>query len=78
MVEPELAYATIDDLMVLAEEFLSFLVERVLTRRALDLKVLARDTARLEAVSPLPPDHLRPGRQYAERCFFARLARTEI
>src|SRR3984893_10483581 len=33
MVEPELAYATLDDLMVLAEEFLSFLVQRVLTRR---------------------------------------------
>jgi asparaginyl-tRNA synthetase len=52
MVEPELAYATLDDLMVLAEEFLSFLVQRVLTRRALDLKVLGRDTAKLEAVKP--------------------------
>ena len=40
MVEPEMAYADLYDLMVLAEEFLSFLVERVLTRRALDLKVL--------------------------------------
>jgi asparaginyl-tRNA synthetase len=55
MVEPEMAYANLDDLMVLAEEFLSFLVERVLTRRALDLKVLARDTAKLEAVrTPFP------------------------
>jgi asparaginyl-tRNA synthetase len=55
MVEPEMAYANLDDLMVLAEEFLSFLVERVLTRRALDLKVLARDTAKLEAVrAPFP------------------------
>src|SRR5271170_1634072 len=52
MVEPEMAYATLDDLMVLAEEFLSFLVQRVLTRRALDLKVLGRDTAKLEAVRP--------------------------
>ena len=52
MVEPELAYATLDDLMVLAEEFLSFLVQRVLTRRALDLKVLGRDTAKLEACKP--------------------------
>src|ERR1700748_1565964 len=52
MVEPELAYANLDDLMVLAEEFLSFLVQRVLTRRALDLKVLGRDTAKLEAVKP--------------------------
>ena len=52
MVEPEMAFATLDDLMVLAEQFLSFLVQRVLTRRALDLKVLGRDTAKLEAVQP--------------------------
>src|SRR5271154_4932564 len=52
MVEPEMAFATLDDLMVLAEEFLSFLVQRVLTRRALDLKVLGRDTTKLEAVKP--------------------------
>ncbi|MGC2399984.1 MAG: asparagine--tRNA ligase [Acidobacteriaceae bacterium] len=55
MVEPELAYATLDDLMVLAEEFLSFIVQRVLTRRALDLKVIGRDVAKLEAVrAPFP------------------------
>src|ERR1700761_7959749 len=55
MVEPEMAYATLDDLMVLAEEFLSFLVQRVLTRRALDLKVVGRDIAKLEAVrTPFP------------------------
>jgi len=52
MVEPEMAFATLDDLMVLAEEFLSFLVERVLSRRALDLKVLGRDIAMLESVRP--------------------------
>src|SRR5271163_3880575 len=52
MVEPEMAYATLDDMMALAEEFLSFLVQRVLTRRALDLKVLGRDTTKLEAVKP--------------------------
>ena len=52
MVEPEMAFATLDDLMVLAEEFLSFLVERVLSRRALDLKVLGRDIAKLESVRP--------------------------
>src|SRR6202522_2274735 len=52
MVEPEMAFATLEDLMVLAEEFLSFLVERVLSRRALDLKVLGRDTGKLESVQP--------------------------
>jgi asparaginyl-tRNA synthetase len=52
MVEPELAFATLDDLMLLAEEFLSFLVQRVLTRRVLDLKVIGRDITKLEAVRP--------------------------
>ena len=55
MVEPEMAYATLDDLMVLAEEFLSFVVQRVLTRRLPDLNVLGRDTAKLERVqTPFP------------------------
>src|SRR6202453_1282959 len=52
MVEPEVAFAGLDDLMVLAEEFLSFLVERVLSRRALDLKALGRDITKLESVRP--------------------------
>src|ERR1700734_389878 len=52
MIEPEVAYCDLDDLMVLAEEFLSFIVQRVLSRRALDLKVIDRDTAKLEAVKP--------------------------
>src|ERR1700750_1889218 len=42
MVEPELAYAGLDDLMELAENFLSFIVGRVLERRAADLKVIER------------------------------------
>ena len=52
MVEPEMAFADLDDLMALAEQFMSFLVQRVLSKRALDLKVIARDTAKLEAVKP--------------------------
>jgi len=55
MVEPEMAYAGLDDLMALAENFLSFIVERVLIRRALDIAVLERDVARLQAVrAPFP------------------------
>jgi asparaginyl-tRNA synthetase len=42
-------------LMELAEQFLSFIVDRVLTRRAADLKVIQRDTAKLEAIkAPFP------------------------
>jgi asparaginyl-tRNA synthetase len=52
MVEPEWAYATLDDLMGLAEQFISFIVDRVLTRRAADLKVIGRDTAKLEGIRP--------------------------
>src|ERR1700729_1817872 len=52
MVEPEVAYATLDDLMNLAEGFLTFIVKRVLTRRPLDLPGLGRDTAKLETVKP--------------------------
>jgi asparaginyl-tRNA synthetase len=55
MVEPEVAYCDLDGLMELAEQFLSFIVERVLTRRAADLKVIQRDTAKLEAIkAPFP------------------------
>jgi asparaginyl-tRNA synthetase len=55
MVEPELAYAGLDDLMVLAENFLSFIVGRVLARRMPDLKVIERDITKLQAVqAPFP------------------------
>ncbi|HEY0786468.1 MAG TPA: asparagine--tRNA ligase [Acidobacteriaceae bacterium] len=55
MVEPEMAFAGLDDLMELAENFISFLVDRVLTRRAADLVVIGRDTARLTSVkAPFP------------------------
>jgi asparaginyl-tRNA synthetase len=55
MVEPEVAFCDLDGLMELAENFLSFIVDRVLTRRAPDLKVIQRDTAKLEAIkAPFP------------------------
>jgi asparaginyl-tRNA synthetase len=55
MVEPEVAFCDLDGLMELAEQFLSFIVERVLVRRAADLKVIQRDTAKLESIkAPFP------------------------
>ncbi len=55
MVEPEMAYAGLDELMVLAEEFISFIVDRVLTRRAADMKVIGRDISKLETIkAPFP------------------------
>ena len=52
MIEPEVAYAELQDMMVLAEEFLSFIVGSVLKTRKEELKVLERDIHRLEAVTP--------------------------
>jgi len=52
MVEPEMAYATLDDVMDLAERFLSYIAARVLEDRAEELKALERDTSKLEAIVP--------------------------
>jgi len=52
MVEPEMAYATLDDVMSLAERFLSFIARRVLETRPEELKTLERDTSKLEAIVP--------------------------
>ena len=55
MVEPEVAYATLDDVMDLIERFVASVVERVLTDRRTELRVLERDTAPLERVkAPFP------------------------
>jgi len=55
MVEPEVAYATLDDLMKLAEEFVTFIVKRVLERRRLELETLGRNLAPLEKIdTPFP------------------------
>ena len=52
MVEPEVAFADLDDIMDLAEEYVAYLVARVLERRTAELKVLERDIAPLEKVVP--------------------------
>jgi asparaginyl-tRNA synthetase len=58
MVEPEMAYADLDDVIGLAERLVCAVVGRVLDRRARELKVLERDTSRLEAVqAPFPRLH---------------------
>ena len=55
MVEPEVAYATLDDTMQLAEGLICFILERVLTRRKTQLEVLERNTSILEKISkPFP------------------------
>jgi asparaginyl-tRNA synthetase len=55
MVEPEVAYAQLDDLMDLAEGLISFIVKRCLERRRTDLQTTGRDISKLEKIaSPFP------------------------
>jgi asparaginyl-tRNA synthetase len=55
MVEPEIAYAELDDLMDLAEGLISFVVKRCLERRRADLTAIGRDLSKLEKIeAPFP------------------------
>jgi asparaginyl-tRNA synthetase len=55
MVEPEIAYAGLDDVMNLAEDLIVSVVARVLDKRQRELKVLERDVTKLESVQkPFP------------------------
>ena len=55
MVEPEVAYATIDDVMDLAEGLICFLIKRCLENRRADLQFIGRDVAKLEKIDlPFP------------------------
>lgn len=55
MVEPEMAYATLEDVKRVAEELVVFVVGRVLENRRADLHDLERDVTKLEAIrSPFP------------------------
>jgi asparaginyl-tRNA synthetase len=55
MVEPEMAYADLNDVITLAEGLITSVVGRVLDRRQKELKTLERNTSKLEAVkAPFP------------------------
>jgi asparaginyl-tRNA synthetase len=55
MVEPEMAYATLEDVKRVAEELIVFIVGRVLENRREELKRLERDVTKLEAIqAPFP------------------------
>jgi asparaginyl-tRNA synthetase len=55
MVEPEVAYATLDDIIELAEGLVVEVVSRVLEKRQRELKTLERDVTKLETVKrPFP------------------------
>lgn len=55
MVEPEMAYATLEDVMDLAEGLVVYVVGRALEVRKRELQALERDTSKLERVkAPFP------------------------
>jgi asparaginyl-tRNA synthetase len=55
MVEPEMAYADLNDVMELAEDLVVSVVARVLDKRRRELTVIERDISKLEAVQkPFP------------------------
>ncbi len=52
MIEPEVAFNDTHDNMTLQEDYLSFMVQRVLERRGAELKELERDVTKLESCTP--------------------------
>ena len=55
MIEPEVAFNDSEDNMKLQEDFVSFLVQRVLERRTAELKEVERDVTKLENIkAPFP------------------------
>jgi asparaginyl-tRNA synthetase len=55
MVEPEIAYATLNDVIELGEELVVYIVSRVLDKRKKELEILERDIKPLEKVTrPFP------------------------
>lgn len=55
MIEPEMAFYDIYDDMDLIEDFIEYIVQRVVTNRQKELKILERDITKLEAIKkPFP------------------------
>ncbi len=52
MVEPEMAYADLDECMRVEEEMVSYVVQSVLERCAPELEILERDTGKLAQITP--------------------------
>jgi asparaginyl-tRNA synthetase len=52
MVEPEMAFFDLDDLMTFEEQFISYIVQTTLKERRAELALLERDTSALERITP--------------------------
>ncbi|MBF2052581.1 MAG: asparagine--tRNA ligase [Candidatus Sericytochromatia bacterium] len=55
MIEPEMTYIDLDDNLKIQEEYVAYVVQRVLQNRASELKFLERDLSKLESITaPFP------------------------
>jgi asparaginyl-tRNA synthetase len=52
MVEPEMAFFSLEDLMDMEEQFVSAIVQTVLEKHTTELEIIGRDTSRLQNVKP--------------------------
>ena len=52
MVEPEIAFADLEELIFWAEQLIAFMIERVLENRRPELELLERDRTLLERIKP--------------------------
>jgi len=52
MVEPEIAWCKLEELLEIEEQYVSYIVQTTLRERAAELKALERDTTHLEKVTP--------------------------
>jgi asparaginyl-tRNA synthetase len=68
MIEPEVAFCDLNEDMVLAEEFVSHLVQSALKNRKAELEILERDISRLEnIVPPFPRIHYKEAAQMVKK-----------
>jgi asparaginyl-tRNA synthetase len=78
MIEPEVAYIGLDELMVLAENFISHIVVRVLESHRADLKVIGRDVEKLEKIkAPFPKISYEEAHAMLAEAFAKGLIETE-
>jgi asparaginyl-tRNA synthetase len=70
MIEPEVAFCELSELMELAENFISHIVQTVLKHHRADLKVIGRDVAKLETIqAPFPKISYGEAHQMLEDAF---------
>ncbi|RXH57916.1 asparagine--tRNA ligase [Granulicella sibirica] len=70
MIEPEVAFIGLTELMELAENFISHIVQTVLKHHRADLKVIGRDVAKLETIqAPFPKISYDEAHQMLEEAF---------